>query len=576
MTDLQAALRKSLSAALGRALGPEHEHADPAVHRSAHADFQADAALRLAKELKRSPRDVARAVAEHLELGELYEKVEIAGPGVLKMTLSSAYLERTANELLGDERLGVPLVARPDTVVLDYSGPNVAKELHVGHLRPTIIGDALARVLEFLGHRVIRQNHIGDWGTPFGMLIEHLLDLGGDVSSIPSDRLNAFYQEARGKFDADPSFAERSRLRVVALQSGDETTLALWRGLVDASKARFQAAYERLGVTLAEAHVRGESFYNDSLPDVASELERAGLARVDAGALCVFPPGFTGRDDKPVPVIVRKQDGGYGYAATDLAALRYRVRELGATRLLYVVGAPQQQHFAMVFAVARLAGWLGDGVRAEHVQFGSILGPDRKMLRTRSGESVTLVSLLDEAEERAGLEVEKRFSELDLETRRRVARQVGVGAIKYTDLSSDRLKDYVFDWSRMLAFEGNTGGYLQYAHARIASIFRKAGTAPETPTSALALSDPAERALVLELAGLGPTLTETAVLLAPHKLCSYLYGLATTFSTFYDRCPVLRAETTSQRESRLALCALAQRTLARGLDLLGIEAPEHM
>lgn len=576
MTDLRAELRLSLSAALRHAFGAEHEHADPALHRSAHADFQADVALRLARELGRPPREVASALSSKLAPGELYESIEVAGPGFINLTLSGACLERTVNALLGDERLGVSRVEKPETVVIDYSGPNVAKELHVGHLRPTIIGDALARVLEFLGHRVIRQNHVGDWGTPFGMLIEHLLDLGGSENSIPSDRLNTFYQDARRKFDTDPSFAERSRLRVVALQAGDEATLALWRGLVEASKVHFRAVYARLGVTLTDEHLRGESFYNGSLSDVANELERAGLARLDDGALCVFPPGFAGRDGTPLPVIVRKQDGGYGYAATDLAALRYRVRELGATRILYVVGAPQQQHFAMVFAVGRLAGWLDGSVRAEHVQFGSILGSDRKMFRTRSGENVTLTSLLDEAEERAGIEVEKRFVELDVETRRRVARQIGIGAIKYTDLSSDRLKDYVFDWGRMLAFEGNTGGYLQYAHARIASIFRKAGETPERSRSVVEVCEPAERALVLELAGFYPTLSETAELLAPHKLCSYLYGLATAFSAFYDQCPVLRAETPAQRQSRLALCAVTQRTLARGLDLLGIEAPERM
>ena len=379
-------------------------------------------------------------------------------------------------QLAADERLGVPRPAQVDRVVIDYSAPNVAKEMHVGHVRTTIIGDALARVLEFVGHEVIRQNHIGDWGTPFGMLIEHLLDVGGGKTGAHSSlgELNDFYRAARVKFDADPSFAERARHRVVLLQAGDARTLELWRELVEISKLHFSAIYDKLGVTLRATDIRGESAYNSVLPEIAAELERLGLARISDGALCVFAPGFANREGEPLPLIVRKQDGGYGYAATDLAALRYRTQTLHGTRLLYVVGAPQAQHFAMVFAVGELAGWLKPPVRAEHVAFGSVLGADKKMLKTRAGDTVRLASLLDEAVERAEAELERRDPDGDPAARRALAPQIGIGAIKYADLSNDRIKDYVFDWDRMLAAEGRTGPYLQYAHARIHSIFRKA------------------------------------------------------------------------------------------------------
>jgi arginyl-tRNA synthetase len=407
-----------------------------------------------------------------------------------------------------------------------------------------------------------------------------LIDTGAAQSSqLSASNLEGFYKQARAKFDSDPGFAERSRKRVVLLQSGDAPTLELWRLLVEESKRHLALVYERLGVTLRESDIRGESFYNPLLDEIVTELEQKGLLQTSDGARCVFPPGFANKEGEPLPLIVRKQDGGYGYAATDLAALCYRTSVLGATRVLVVVGAPQQQHLAMVFAVARLAKWLVEPARAEHVAFGSVLGADKKMFKTRSGETVKLVELIDEAVVRAAKVIAEKNPNLDLETRERVARQVGVGAIKYADLSSDRIKDYVFDWDRMLALEGNTAPYLQYAHARIRSIFRRARDARgELPAAKAALFPrlPQERALSLELLGFEPAVFGVAESLQPHRLCTYLYNVATRFSAFYENCPVLSAEDDETLGSRLLLCELTARTLAQGLELLGIEAPERM
>ncbi|MDC0684244.1 arginine--tRNA ligase [Sorangium atrum] len=577
MADPVHALARALQAAITAAFGAEHAAVDPSLRRSTHADYQANAAMALGKRLGRPPREVAAAIVAALQLDGICRKVEIAGPGFVNLTLEDAYLTRELAETAGGGRLGIAPAAQPETVIVDYSGPNAAKEMHVGHLRSTIIGDALARVLEALGHRVIRQNHLGDWGTPFGMLIEHMLDLGEAAASqeLSVGDLDAFYRQARAKFDGDPAFAERSRRRVVRLQGGDEQTLALWRQLVRESTRYFESVYRRLGVTLTDADFAGESFYNPMLPDVLEELGQKGLARESEGALCVFPAGFTGKDGAPLPLIVRKQDGGYGYATTDLAAIRHRLTTVGARRIVYVVGAPQSQHFAMVFATAREAGWLAPPARAEHVAFGSVLGADKKMFKTRSGDTVKLSDLLDEATERASKVVREKNPELDAEAADAVARAVGVGAVKYADLSSDRIKDYVFDWDRMLAFEGNTAPYLMYAHARIRSIFRKAGV--ESPREAgIVLSEPAERALALELLRFGAVLEDVAATLEPHRLCGYLFELAGSFTTFYERCPVLRAESDEVRRSRLALCDLTAEVLAKGLGLLGIEAPERM
>src|SRR5579862_4927392 len=429
-------LRDRVLGATRAALGDDAAGADAALHRSQHADYQADLALALARKLKKSPREVATAIAAQLPPDDVIEKVEVSGPGFLNLTLRAGYLAGLLTRMGADERLGISRAGRPETVVIDYSGPNVAKEMHVGHLRSTIIGDALARLLGWQGHTVIRRNHVGDWGTPFGMLIEHLLDEHAERGEASVRELGAFYRAARAKFDGDAAFADRARRRVVLLQSGDAETLALWRRLIDVSVEHFSALYAALGVTLTPADVYGESKYNAELADVVAELEKKGLAKESQGAICVFPKAFfTGRDGEPVPLIIRKQEGGYGYATTDLAALRHRVRDLGAERILYVIGAPQTLHLSMVFEVAKEAGW-ADGVRLEHVAFGSVLGTDKKMLKTRSGDSVSLAALVEEAVARAAKVVDEKSLELPASERARIANAVGVGAIKYADLAN--------------------------------------------------------------------------------------------------------------------------------------------
>jgi arginyl-tRNA synthetase len=553
------------------------QRVDPAVRRSQRADFQADAALSLARSLHRNPRDIAAEVVEAAQVDDLCEKIEVAGPGFVNLYLAAPALERLLEGIFPDERLGVAPTSAPEVVVVDYSAPNAAKEMHVGHLRSTIIGDAVVRLLEWMGHSVVRQNHIGDWGTPFGMLVEHLLDVGEAEAAheLSVGDLDAFYKAARRKFDADEAFQERSRLRVVALQAGDETTRRFWEVLVGESKKYFMAVYSQLGVLLSEDDFVGESRYNDQLGAVVDELDQLGLLRPSDGALCAFPKGFVNREGDPLPLIVRKRDGGYGYATTDLATIRHRIRDIHATRLLYVVGLPQYQHLEMIYEVAREAGWLAPPVRAEHVGHGSILGADGKMLRSRSGDSVKLVALLGEAVARAADVVASKNPELDEATRVRVARAVGIGAVKYADLSTDRSKDYIFALDRMLAFDGNTAPYLQYAHARICSVFRRAGLAYPVSSAAIRLAEPEERRLAIALLGFGDVVVEVADSLELHKLAGYLFGLATSFTAFYEKCPILRAEEPI-RSSRVALCDLTRRTLATGLDLLGIAAPEQM
>lgn len=579
-------LTSRLQSAMAAALGEEHASADPVLRPSTNpqfGDYQANAAMALAKKLGDKPRDVAQRIVDALDVADVCAKVEIAGPGFINLTLRDEALADAAAALLQDDRLGVPLAAPPQRVVVDYSAPNVAKEMHVGHLRSTIIGDALARILSFAGHEVIRQNHLGDWGTPFGMLIEHLLDIGEEEAAheLSVGDLTSFYQHARQKFDDkdDESFKERARQRVVLLQAGDEQTLRLWRLLFDASKDYFNAVYDRLHVQLTDHDIAAESFYNPWLAEVADELEARGLARIDDGALCAFPAGFKGRDGEPMPLMIRKSDGGFGYQATDLAAVRYRTTTLDADRIVYVVGAPQGQHLAMVHEIGREAGWLGGdtGRTAEHVAFGSILGDDRKMYKTRSGDSVKLSDLLDEAVERAAAKVRDANPDLPEDEQAAVAQKIGIGAVKYADLANDRVKDYVFDWDRMLAFEGNTGPYLQYAHARIRSIFRRAEIDPGSLTDAsIVLAEPAERALALELLGLPEVVATVVETLQPHRLATYAFDVAQAFTTFYEQCPVLRAPDEATRTSRLALCDLTARTISRCLDLLGIEAPDRM
>ncbi len=562
-----------------RRSAPGTRTADAVIRPSSFADYQSNAALPLAKKLGRPPRDIAADIVRHLDVAGVAEPPEVSGPGFINFRLLPGWIAGQASGQLADPRLGVAQADPAPRVVVEYSSPNVAKEMHVGHLRTTIVGDALARILEFSGQDVIRDNHVGDWGTPFGMLIEHLLDVGED--SADADQLrsnpNAFYQAARRKFDSDPEFAERARQRVVLLQGGDESTLQLWQRLVDMSLDYLHRIYRQLGVTLTDADIRGESFYNDLLAEVCDELEASGVAVISDGALCAFPPGFTGREGEPLPVIIRKRDGGYNYSTSDLATIRYRIRDLHVDRAIYVVGSSQALHFQMVFAVARQAGWIPAGARFEHAQIGNVLGTDGKLLRTRAGDSVKLSELLREGVERARkvfdeVNTSPEFSESE---RAAIAEAVGIGAIKYADLSTARDSEYVFDWDRMISFRGNTGPYLQYATARIRSIFRRAGLDPDGARAPITLAEPAERALALRLLGFGAVVRQAGETTQPHLLAGFLFDVASAFTTFYEQCPVLQAEP-EIRDSRLALSALTLRVLLTGLDLLGIPVPERM
>ena len=555
------------------------KNADPIVRPSDRADAQINGVLPLAKSLGRNPRDVAEELVSKLNLEDTCSKVEIAGPGFINLTFDDGFLIRELQKALNSERLGVGAAAVPRRIVVDYSAPNVAKEMHVGHLRGTVIGDALVRMLQFVGHTVIRENHIGDWGTPFGMLIEHMLDVGetSAADELSLGDLNGFYKAARAKFDADDTFKERARLRVVSLQGGDSETLRLWRILVAESTRYFNTVYQRLGVLLTDDDLAGESKYNDLLPQVVERLRDKGILEESDGAEVVFPPGFLNRDNEPLPMIIRKGDGGYNYATTDLACVLDRIERLQVSLMLYVVGAPQAQHFQMLDAVCRMAGWMGETDEAIHVAFGSVLGSDRKMLKSRDGDTVKLVELIDEAIERAAAAVANKNPDLSESERANVARMVGIGAIKYSDLSTDRVKDYIFDWDRMLAFEGNTAPYLQYAHARICSIFRRAGVDRGALRGGeIAITHPAERALVIRLLQFDTAVAETIERYSPHRLCTYIYDLATDFTAFYENCPVLKADTDQLRESRLRLADTTALVINRALGLLGIESPEVM
>jgi arginyl-tRNA synthetase len=550
---------------------------DPVVRPSDRADAQANGALPLAKALGRNPREIAQAVVDAADLDGV-AAVEIAGPGFLNLTLEPAFIGGLVAATAADDALGIDRVAAPETVVVDYSAPNVAKEMHIGHLRTTAIGDALVRMLDAVGHDVVRENHIGDWGRPFGMLIEHLVDLGPErADTLGLGDLDAFYKEANAKFDAGGDFQARARQRVVLLQQRDPETIALWDKLVAQSARHWNDVYGKLGVLLTDDDIAGESRYDALMPEVLERLDAAGLLEESDGAQVVFPPGFTNREGEPLPLIVRSRAGAFTYATSDLACVLDRVERVGATWLLYVVGAPQSQHFAMVFAVAAMAGWLVPPARAEHVAFGNVLGEDRKMLKSRSGEPVRFIDVIDEAIERGRAAVADKNPELPAAQRDVIGRQVGIGALKYADLSTDRIRDYVFDWDRMLSFDGNTAPYLQYAHARICSIFRRAeverddvrGTVP-------VLGAPQERELALRVLGFGTAVAETIERTSPHRLCTYLYELAADFTAFYEHCPVLKAPDADTRASRLALSDVTARVLARGLDLLGIDAPEQM
>jgi arginyl-tRNA synthetase len=572
LQELETAFRSAIQSALGI-------DADPVITVSQNekfGDYQANAAMNLCKRVsestgqKTNPRAVAEQIKAKLQLGELASEISIAGPGFINVRLAPDELAKRVQLAAGDPGLGIPPVEKPATVVIDYSAPNVAKEMHAGHLRTTIIGDCLARLLEFQGNHVIRQNHIGDWGTGFGMLITHLKTQSAGQYQIQG--LDQFYKEARKRFDSDPAFADESRAAVVRLQAGEEAELSAWKQIVEQSRAHFQPIYQRMGVKLTPADERGESAYNPMLPDTVAQLKSSGVATESNGATVVFTDGFE------APLIVQKTGGGYGYATTDLAAVRYRVGTLEANRILVVVGSPQSQHLKQVFSAAEKAGWTGNAM-LEHVAFGSVLGDDGKVLKSRTGDTVKLAELLDEAEERALTLVASKSPEMPESQQKAIAHAVGIGAMKYADLSRDRLGDYIFAWDKMLAMDGNTGPYLQYAYARIQSIFRRAserGIEFKRPFIApVKLGSPFELALAKHVLRFGEIIEIVARELKPHHLCTYLYDLATRFSGFFENCPVLQSED-PLRSSRFTLCEATGRTMACGLDLLGIEHPEQM
>ena len=550
-------------------------------------DFQANGIMAAGKQMNQNPRLLANAVIAHLDLTDIAEKVEIAGPGFINIYLANSFLSATANQLHARDRAagrrsaGPPSVAQ--TIVVDYSSPNLAKEMHVGHLRSTIIGDAVARVLEYLGHRVIRQNHMGDWGTQFGMLIAELEEqVGeGEQPELALKDLESFYQQAKSHFDGDADFADKARNYVVRLQSGDAHCLALWQRFIDISIAHSEAIYQQLGVTLRAADIHPESAYNDDLENIVTTLREQGLATKDQGATVVFLDELADKKGNPSPVIVQKSDGGYLYATTDLAALAYRGRELGADRILYFIDARQSLHMQQVFTLARKAGLVADSVSLEHMPFGTMMGADGKPFKTRAGGTVKLEQLLTEAVERAGALIEEKNPDLEPQARAEVARKVGIGAVKYADLSKTRTHDYQFNWDSMLSFEGNTAPYLQYAYTRIRSIFRRAEAkgliSEDLGTATITISEPREKNLLMLLLRFDDTVLQVAEDGFPHTLCAYLYDLASAFMAFYEQCPILKNEVDpATRTSRLQLCELSADTLQQGLELLGIETMEQM
>jgi arginyl-tRNA synthetase len=576
--NLRQQLKADFSTAIQAAFGAEFSTIDPVIQgatQTQFGDFQANFAMGLAKQLKKKPVEIAQAVLPHIPHATHFTKLEVSGPGFINIHLSNDFLNQQLSKVFTDQRLGIPFVDVPQTVVIDYGSPNVAKEMHVGHLRSTIIGDSIARMLSFVGHNVIRQNHVGDWGTQFGMLIQYLLEIHWQPSATQTmGELNQFYKKAKARFDSDPDFANQSRNQVVALQSGDPTATLIWKQLVAESEQHFQAVYERLGVLLTMDDIRGESFYNPFLPQVVTELLERGIAEHNQGAVTLFLPGFVDPDNNPLPFLIQKSDGGYLYATTDLAAARYRLQTLKADRLIYVVDARQGQHFEMLFAAIRKIGWAPESVRLEHTAFGTLLGADRKPFKTRSGETIRLVDLLDEAEQRASNTVATKEHLTEVE-RKHIAHCIGIGALKYADLSNEKIKDYVFDWNRMLSFDGNTAPYLQNAYVRIKSIFRK-GNIQSLENHTFAIHDDIEHRLAIKILELPYVTGLVAEELVPHRLCNYLFELATNFHQFYEHCPVLIAEDASVRNSRLLLCDLTARTLQLGLSFLGISVIEQM
>ncbi|MFF4604101.1 arginine--tRNA ligase [Streptomyces sp. NPDC001339] len=579
--SLAASVNQRVADALSAAL-PEAGAADPLLRRSDRADFQANGMLALAKKLKGNPRELATQAVEKITHGGLLADVEVSGPGFLNITVTDRAITETLAARAADDRLGVPLKEKPGLTVIDYAQPNVAKEMHVGHLRSAVIGDALRGMLDFTGEKTIGRHHIGDWGTQFGMLIQYLIENPGELAPAADvdgeqamSNLNRVYKASRAVFDSDEAFKERARKRVVALQSGDQETLDLWQRFVDESKVYFYSVFEKLDMEIRDDEIVGESAYNDMMAETARLLEESGVAVRSEGALVVFFDEIRGKDDQPVPLIVQKADGGFGYAASDLSAIRNRVLGLHATTLLYVVDVRQSLHFRMVFEAARRAGWLSDDVTAHNMGYGTVLGADGKPFKTRAGETVRLEDLLDEAVQRAAEVVREKAQDLTEDEIQERAAQVGIGAVKYADLSTSPNRDYKFDLDQMVSLNGDTSVYLQYAYARIQSILRKAGDTRPAAHPELGLA-PVERALGLHLDAFGDTVFEAAAEYAPHKLAAYLYQLASLYTSFYDKCPVLKADTAEQVENRLFLCDLTARTLHQGMALLGIRTPERL
>ena len=545
-----------------------------------HGDFATNIALMLAKPAGMKPRDLAEKLIAALPADNAVAKVEIAGPGFINFFQADDWLTGLLDQALADEHLGVARPAQAQTVVVDYSSPNLAKEMHVGHLRSSIIGDAVVRTLEFLGHKVVRQNHVGDWGTQFGMLLAYLEEQKSEESDTELSRelgdLEGFYRAAKQRFDESDAFATRARSLVVKLQAGDEDCLALWREFNSVSLSHCQAVYDRLGVSLTPADVRGESAYNDDLAQVVSDLDAKGLLSEDQGAQCVFMDEFKNKEGAPLPVIVKKADGGYLYATTDLAALRYRAGTLHADRMLYFVDQRQALHFQQMFSLAKRAGFVPENTELEHMGFGTMNGPDGRPFKTRDGGTVKLIDLLDEAEQRAYTLVRDKNPELDDPALRTIAHAVGIGAVKYADLSKNRSSDYIFNFEQMLSFEGNTAPYLLYAYTRVASVFRKAGLDMADVNGNFLLQEEAEQALAARLVQFGEVLESVAEKGLPHLLCTYLYDVAGLFSTFYEHCPILSGDNEALKQSRLKLAALTARTLKQGMELLGLSPLERM
>ncbi|MFE8950183.1 arginine--tRNA ligase [Streptomyces sp. NPDC003233] len=589
VTSLSDNVQQHLASALSATL-PQAAGADPLLRRSDRADFQANGILALAKKAKANPRELATQVVSQVVTGdELIKDVEVSGPGFLNITIADRAITGNLAARYADEtgRLGVPTAAQPGTTVIDYAQPNVAKEMHVGHLRSAVIGDSVVQLLEFTGENVIRRHHIGDWGTQFGMLIQYLDEHPHELDHKAStedtlasgeeamSNLDRLYKAARKLFDSDEEFKTRARRRVVDLQAGDPHTLATWQKFVDESKIYFFSVFEKLDMEIRDPDIVGESGYNDMLAETCRLLEESGVAVRSEGALCVFFDDIKGPDGNPVPLIVQKSDGGYGYAATDLSAIRDRVFNLKANNLVYVVDARQALHFKMVFETARRAGWLNEDVTAFQLAFGTVLGKDGKPFKTREGETVRLVDLLDEAIDRASAVVREKAQDLSEEEIAERGAQVGIGAVKYADLSTSANRDYKFDLDQMVSLNGDTSVYLQYAYARIQSILRKAGGTRPAAHPELELAE-AERALGLHVDAFAETVAEAAAEYAPHKLAAYLYQLASLYTSFYDKCPVLKAETPAQVENRLFLCDITARTLHQGMALLGIRTPEKL